>query len=179
MSDEHVETAVVVIGAPGSGKSAALEALSDLVADDGIEHAALELEQLGRGHPWLSIGDTLPQLSAVLAAQRRLGRRRFLIAATTETDAELEALVGALRADRTIVACLRASAETAAARVLDREPPHWSGRQALVAKARYLAGVIPGLRAVDVRIDTDDQEAIEVARALRTVLRERGLLPGG
>ena len=87
---------VILTGAPGSGKSVTIQALSDLLAELGVEHGAIESEQLGWGHPWLPFPDVVRQLQAVLAAQVRLGRRQFLVAATTETDEQLEALVAAM-----------------------------------------------------------------------------------
>jgi hypothetical protein len=44
----------VLTGAPGSGKTLQLEALSNLLAGDGVSHGCLEAEQLARGEPWLS-----------------------------------------------------------------------------------------------------------------------------
>jgi hypothetical protein len=144
--------AIVITGAPGAGKSATLEALSDLLSDSGIEHGALELEQLAWGHPWLGLVDTLPQLQSLLASQRQGGRRVHLISATTETAEELDALMRAIEADRALVVALQARSETVAARVLARESEHWAGRERLAAKARELATMIPALAKVDVVI---------------------------
>lgn len=171
-----LDTAIVITGAPGAGKSATIEALSDLLSDAGIEHGALEIEQLAWGHPWLALVDTLPQLQSLLAAQRHGGRRLHLIAATTETAAELDALMRAIDADQALVVALEARSETVAARVLNREPEHWAGRARLAAKARELAATIPALPNVDVVISTESEAPLEVACHLRRELDARGLL---
>ena len=165
--------AVVLVGAPGAGKSSVLEALSGLLADAGTEHAAIELEQLAAGHPWLAFGDTLPQLEAVLDVQHGLGRRLFLLTATTETDDDLERLVARI-GEPVLVVALRVRPETAAARVLEREPADWSGRSRLADNAQRLALGIPGLRRVDVALDTEAAAPREVARSIRQLLAERG-----
>jgi len=169
------DTAIVITGGPGAGKSVTIEALSDLLSEAGIEHGALEVEQLAWGHPWLALVDTLPQLQLLLAAQRHRGRRLHLIAATTETAEDLDSLMRAIDADRALVVALEARPETAARRVLNREPEHWAGREGLAAKARELATTIPALPRVDVVITTN-RAPLDVARHLRRVLEERGLL---
>lgn len=158
--------AILIIGAPGAGKSATAEALSDLLADDGVEHGALEAEQLAWGHPWLTWDATLPLLTSLLRHQAALGRRRFVIVATPETDAQLEALVGALPVDRVRVVALRASPITLARRVLAREPLHWSGRDHLARRARDLAETIPALRRVDAVVETETAAPLDVARVI-------------
>ena len=75
---------VLLIGAPGAGKSALLAALSTLLEREGVRHGALESEQLAQGWPLLAASDWIGQLGAVLARQREAGRRIFLVAATTE-----------------------------------------------------------------------------------------------
>ena len=166
--------AILIVGAPGSGKSAVIEALGNLLVDDDVEHGALEAEQLAWGHPWLSLGDTLPQLAAVLSEQRNLGRRLFVLTATPETDDDLAALVAALSAEPVMVVALRARPETVAARILDREPDHWAGRQALADHARTLALAIPHFRRVDMILDTDATPPLDVARAIHAQLLARG-----
>jgi chloramphenicol 3-O-phosphotransferase len=159
-------SAVLIIGAPGAGKSSTLEALSDLLTDADVPHSVLEVEHLGWGHPWLGMADTLTVLDAALHAQIELGRDMFVLSATPENDEELDAVRAALPFDRVIVVALRVRPETAAARVLGREPPHWSGRERLAEHARELATRIPRLAGVDVVLDSERHEPISVARAI-------------
>ncbi len=80
---------MILTGAPGSGKSSVLDALSTLLEIDGIRFGAIETEQLARGWPWLTPRECIPQLAAVISAQRHAGRDTFLVVATTEPAAEL------------------------------------------------------------------------------------------
>jgi hypothetical protein len=131
--------AIVITGAPGSGKSSVAQAFTTLLDNAGIEHGAIESEQLAWGTPWLPDALVREQLAAVVALQRGYGRRRFVVVATTETQEELEGLVAAIGAERTLVACLSApglvlstdgrSAEAVAGELLDAAVDcGWVGR---------------------------------------------------
>jgi hypothetical protein len=168
-------TALIVTGAPGAGKTSVVGALSSLLESEGVVHGALETEQLQWGHPWLAFEDALGQLSALLRMQRALGRRLFLLIATTETADELRALRDAVAAHDVLVVALSAPPEMVAARVLDREPESWPGRDGLARHAHDLAGVIPRLEGVDVVLETGDRTPEEAAGELRAELARRGL----
>jgi chloramphenicol 3-O-phosphotransferase len=166
---------VVLTGAPGAGKSSVLERLVTLLEIEGVAFGALESEQLGWGSPWLSGEPWLGQLRAVLELQRQAGRRRFLIAATTETSDELAAVGDAIAVDRLVFVLLTVAPEVAAARIVAREPDMWPGKQDLIERARHLAVSMRGLAGIDIRIDTDAREAGDVAVELREALRPHGL----
>jgi chloramphenicol 3-O-phosphotransferase len=170
LNNGRMSGALVIIGAPGAGKSSVLEALGTLLELDGVAYGAIESEQLSRGSPLLVADDWIPQLAAIMALQRRAGRTLFLIAATTETAGELAGAVGALDVDRAIVVCLSASAEVVAARVEAREPDTWPGKQRLIAHAGVLARSIPTIDGIDLIINTDAREAQDVAREIREVI---------
>ena len=114
--------ALILIGGPGSGKSSVLDALGTMLEIDDVQFGAIETEQLARGWPWLNPAQWMPQLEAVIELQRRAGRQRFLVAATTETEQELRAVVNAVAAEQVVVVCLSAPADLAARRVAEREP---------------------------------------------------------
>jgi chloramphenicol 3-O-phosphotransferase len=171
-----MDAALLLTGAPGSGKSSALEALTTLLEIDGVAHGAIESEQLAWGWPWLSFSEATEQLAAVLAFQRRAGRQLFLLAATTETVAELRALVEAIDGDRVLVVCLAARPDTVAARLAEREPDRWPGKQDLIARARALAGTIPLLDGIDIVIDTDAVDREHVAVQIREAMCDHGWL---
>lgn len=168
-------TAVVLTGAPGSGKSSVLDALSTLLEIDGTAFGALESEHLARGFPWPAASEWLPQLAAVIALQRQAGRDLFLVAATTETPVELHDLIGAIGADRVIVVCLRAPPDVVAQRLTIREPDVWPGKGPLIEHARGLALAIPAIRQIDAVLDTNGRQAAEVAAAVRELLALRGV----
>jgi adenylate kinase family enzyme len=158
--------AIVITGAPGSGKSSVAQAFTTLLDNAGVEHGAIESEQLAWGTPWLPDSLVHEQLAAVVRLQRGYGRRLFVVVATTETQADLDGLVAAIGAERTLVACLSAPGEVCAARVLAREPERWAGRDALAAHARELADVIPAIPRIDLVLSTDGRSAEAVATDL-------------
>jgi len=158
--------AIVITGAPGAGKSSVTQAFTTLLDNARIEHGAIESEQLAWGTPWLPDAMVREQLASVVALQRGYGRRRFVVVATTETQAALAGLLAAIGASRTLVVALEAPGDVCAARVLEREPERWAGREALAAHARALAVVIPALPGVDVVLSTDGRGAEAVAGEL-------------
>ena len=168
--------ALVLIGAPGAGKTSVLGALSSLLEADRVEHGTYESEQLSQGWPLLPASTWIGQLATVLELQRRAGRDLMLIAATVESEAELVDVIDASGAGRTLVASLVASPDTLARRIQSREPEAWLGRQRLIAHARRLAEIVPALPGVDVRISTEDGDTTTVAGQLLDALRERGML---
>lgn len=169
-------SAVILVGAPGSGKSSVLEELATLHDIEEIEHGAIEAESLSLGRPLLPASSWIAQLDAVLALQREAGRRRFLISVTGTTAQDLAAVKGATAAALLLVVCLRASPETVAARIGAREPDHWPGKQPLIARARRLASSTPRLSGIDLVIDTEQRTAQEVAGEIFEMMRNNGML---
>jgi adenylate kinase family enzyme len=160
----------VITGAPGSGKSSVAQALTTLLDNAGVAHGALESEQLAWGTPWLDEELAYEQLAVVLRMQRSYGRRMFVVVATTETEEQLEALVRAIGAERCFVVALTVPGEVASARVLEREPERWAGRDALAEHAAELAPVIPALSGVDLVLSTDGRDPEAVAAELLAAL---------
>jgi gluconate kinase len=171
-----VPGALILIGAPGSGKSSVLDALSTLLEIDQIPFSAIETEQFSRGWPWLSAAHWLPQLTAVIQLQRRVGRDTFLIVATTETEQELRGVVNAVNAEPVAIVCLDDPAELASQRVAEREPDSWPGKSNLVSHARALAEAIPALSGIDARLPTADRDPSKVALEIRALLARLGII---
>jgi hypothetical protein len=156
----------VITGAPGAGKSSVAEAFTTLLDNAGIEHGAIESEQLAWGTPWLEEAQAYEQLAVLLRMQRGYGRRLFVVVATTETEEDLRGLCVAIGAERTFVVALSVPGEVAAARVLAREPERWAARDSLAEHAAELAPVIPALPGVDLVLSTDGRDAESVATDL-------------
>jgi hypothetical protein len=110
-------------------------------------------------------------LAEVCRVQRGFGRRLFLVAATTETDAHISGLLAAIAADEHTVVCLEATPETAARRVHEREPAEWHGRDALVETTGRLARQIPSLNGIDLHVSTEGRHPRAVASEIRDRLR--------
>jgi len=168
-----VTEAIVITGAPGAGKSTVLDAYTGLLDNDRVPFAAFETEQFAWGYPWLDEEDAYAVVAVAVSALKARGRERFVVSATTETDAHIEALRAALATDRTTVICLTAAPETTARRVLEREPPEWLGRDELAAHSRVLAEQIPALRGVDLHVSTDGRAARDVAAEIRALTARR------
>ena len=174
-----VVAAVVLIGAPGAGKSSVLEGLATLHDIEAVEHGALEAEQLSLGRPLLPASDWVPQLACVLSLQREAGRRRFLISATVGSEEDLAAVRSAMAAELLLVVCLSASSETVAARIDAREPDRWPGKAPLIVRARRLASSVPHLSGIDIVIETEHRDADDVAAEIFQEMRRRGMLDRG
>jgi hypothetical protein len=168
---------LILTGAPGTGKSSVLDALSTLLEIKQTAFGAIEAEQLARGWPWLASSEWLPQLASVIALQHSAGRDLFLVVATTETQSELRGVIEALSVDRVIVVCLVAPPEVVAGRIADREPDSWPGKTPLIAHARELATTIPALPGLDAVLNTHGRSAVQVAAQVHEVLRDHHLLP--
>jgi chloramphenicol 3-O-phosphotransferase len=174
--NEVVSGALILTGAPGAGKSSVLDALSTLLEIEHVRFGAVETEQLARGWPWLCAPEWMPQLAAVVDLQRQLGRETFLIVATTETEQELQAVIEAVGAERTVVVCLSAPSALVAQRVYEREPDEWPGKLPLIEHARKLAGEIPSLPGIDLTLSTVDRDVHEVATEVRRLLSSTGVV---
>ena len=167
---------MILIGAPGAGKSSVLDALCARLEVADIGFGAIEVEHVLRGWPWMDFEEELRLLAGLIALQRERGRESFLIVATPETDDELQAVIDAVGADRTVVVCLMAPPNLVSERVADREPDEWPGKAHLVEHSRTLADQIPSLARIDVRISTVDRDARAVAAEVEQVLLERDII---
>jgi chloramphenicol 3-O-phosphotransferase len=164
---------VLITGPPGAGKSTVLEALVDALSDDDVPHAAVEVEALVWTHPALTGEQRLHHVRTACELHRAAGHRLLLMVDTVETDADLTALLDAAGAEEHLLVRLQAAPDTLAARIVAREPPTWSGRDALVGHARALALSMPALSGVDLVLDTDGRRPADVAAAIRAARPER------
>jgi len=88
---------LVLTGPPGAGKTSVLTALSDTLSDADVPHAALEVEALRWTHPPLSLEEEMRHLRTVCGLLRDSGHRVLIIARTIEDDAEMAAVLRAIK----------------------------------------------------------------------------------
>jgi broad-specificity NMP kinase len=159
--------AVVLIGAPGAGKTSVAEALSDLLVGDDVRHALIETEALTSAHPPLDDEHWQAPVQAVCELYRRFAYPLLLVVATVESAAELHRLLGAIGADEHAVVALRAAPPTLRRRIVEREPEGWSGLDALVAATERIATAVDALDGVALALSTEDHAPTAVARCIR------------
>lgn len=163
--------ALLLVGAPGAGKSSILEALGSALERAEIPYGSIESEQLSMGWPLLPATTWIPALATVLSAQLAAGRTLLLIAATPESPTDLAQLQAAIPTERLTTICLSAPPDLVASRIATREPDTWPGKPHLIAHARDLAATIPTFPGITRTLSTDGTDAPSIAAALaRTFL---------
>jgi GTPase SAR1 family protein len=158
--------ALLLIGAPGAGKSSTLEALGSELERAEIPYGSIESEQLSMGWPLLPATTWIPTLSTILHRQVEAGRTLFLITATPESPSELTQLQSSIPASTLHTVCLVAPADTVASRLDTREPDTWPGKQRLILHARDLADQIPTFPGITTTISTETTTAPSTAQQL-------------
>jgi hypothetical protein len=159
--------AVVITGPPGVGKTSVLTALVDALSDDDIAHAAVEVEMLVWTHPALTDEQWARHLRMACELYREAGHRLLLVAQTLETDADASELLDAVGADEVFLVRLEAQPASLVERIIEREPPSWSGLPGLVEHAQELAATMPDLAGVDLVLSTEGERAEDVASRIR------------
>jgi len=158
---------VVVTGPPGVGKTSVLTALVDALSDDGVPHAAIEVEALRWAHPAVSDDQEMRHLDALCASYRQVGHDLLLLAQTIETDDDLTRLLDAAGADDQFMVRLQASPSTLVRRLVEREPEGWSGLPDLLAHTQRLAVSMPALAGVDLVLSSEGERPRILAERIR------------
>jgi hypothetical protein len=121
---DNMESLLIITGTMGADKTSVLGEASDILAQQGIAHAAIDLDTLGLAHfpsTTDSAGVMYGNLQSVCTNYASLGVKRVLLARAIEDRAELELCSGVVSASNTIVCRLSASIETMEQRVKLRE----------------------------------------------------------
>jgi hypothetical protein len=159
--------ALVLTGAPGAGKTAVLEALSDQLVVEDVRHALVETEALTSAHPPLDEERWFEPIEALCGLYRRLGYPLLLVAVTVESGEDLRRLLAAVGADEHAVVRLEAEPETLHRRIVGREPAGWSGLEELLAASARLSTVIARLGGIGLAVSTEGQRPPVVAERIR------------
>jgi adenylate kinase family enzyme len=159
--------AIVLIGAPGVGKSTTLTSLADALERDGVANAVVEVESLARAFPYPPFEQALAALPRVVELHRGAGHRLLLAAATPQNQGQLDALLEALSCPHATVIRLDVAPEVGVARITAREPEDWTGLAQLRDAARDLGARLETLRGVDRVIQTHASTPAEVMAQVR------------
>jgi hypothetical protein len=159
--------AVVVTGPPGAGKTACLMELADALAVDRIAHAAIDMDEVSWSYPYPDTRHRAKYLEAIWAAHREEGHDLVLVAEVVESGEQLAELVGAVGADEHLLVRLEASPATMRNRIVQREPPGWSGLEHLLAEVDPLATSQAELDGVHLTLDSERLPPPELAARIR------------
>ena len=160
--------AVVVIGPPGSGKTAVLTALHDVLADDHISHAFVEVEAVAWASPRVADEQSFRHLATIRAMYAEAGYPLILCGATVTSADYLRELLRALATDERLVVRLEAAPITLQKRIVEREPPGWSGLPGLLRAADEIAAASRLLEDIDIVCSSDDTTPLSVAAQIRS-----------
>src|SRR3954451_4229832 len=115
--------ALVLTGAPGAGKTAVLEALSDQLVVEDVRQALVETEALTSAHPPLDDHHWFEPIQAVCGLYRRMDYPLLLVAVAVESGEDLRRLLAPVGADEhPVVRLLGAEPQTLHRRIVEREP---------------------------------------------------------
>ena len=93
--------AVIVTGAPGSGKTVSATALSDALIVAEVEHASGDVDELAWSFPFPDLAGRCEHLRVWAAAHRAAGRDLLLVAEVIESREHLGDVLSAVGADAT------------------------------------------------------------------------------
>jgi broad-specificity NMP kinase len=159
--------AVVVTGPPGAGKSVVLTALADALIDDQIEHATIDVDEVAWAWPYPETDERIDLLRALWEAHRRAGHELLVVGEVIESSDQLYALLSAVAADDYLLVRLEAPTALLRQRILQREPPGWSGLDQLLAEAEVLAVSQAKLHGVHLVADSARAGPGEIAARIR------------
>jgi shikimate kinase len=158
---------LVITGPVGAGKTAVVGALSDLLSEAGIAHAAIDQDWLRSCFPrpaddpfHMALG--LRNLAAVWVNFRAAGAARLIVADVVETQAQRADYLAAAPGAQLTVVRLRAALPTLLTRLAGRE----TGASLVwhQARAAELEEIMTRNRVADLVVETDGKSVKEVAR---------------
>ena len=104
--------AVLVTGPPGSGKTVTLTALLDALAEDGIHHAGVDVDEVAWAYPFPDLAQRCEHLRAWRDSHARSGATLLVVAEVIESRAHLADVLAALGADDHLLVRLHANPGT-------------------------------------------------------------------
>ena len=159
---------IVVTGPVGVGKTTLVEAMSSLLRQAEIPHAAVDFDQLTASYPRSPDDDVwgtelgLANLAALWRNYSALGADRLVIARVIEARQDLDGFRRAVPGAEIVVVRLRAPLETLRSRVRQRGTGlsmEWH-----LNRAGVLAASMDAAPVEDLLVDTDGRHQTELAR---------------
>lgn len=157
MTKTHV---LVLHGSPGSGKSTLANEIAELLREQDLSHALIDVDELARIYPesgndfqWKNLAAIWPQYSVF---------PKVILPVLIDTLADLEALRAAVSGSEVTVCALTAAEATLKRRVTAREPnDYWQSKlRALVDKYLQNNTIAAG---ATVSVDTDNRPVRQTA----------------
>jgi chloramphenicol 3-O-phosphotransferase len=155
--------------AAGAGKTVTLIAPSDALIDDGIAHAAVDVDEVAWAYPFPSLEQRCEHLRAWAAPHLEAGHELLLVSEVLESAAHTSAVLSALGADDRLLVWLDAPTSTMRRRVSAREPEGRSGLPRMPDEIPKLRAALAELADIDLVLDSEQVEPPELARRIRTV----------
>jgi chloramphenicol 3-O-phosphotransferase len=159
--------AVLLTGAAGVGKTTYLTALTDVLADDEIAHAAIDADEVSWAFPYPDLSARTEYVRSAWDAHRGQGHDLVLLSEVVESADHLAQLLDAVGADDHLLVRLTAPYMLLRQRILAREPVEWSGTEHLLEETRGWAEQVDALEGVDLTIDTVRTGPLEAAARIR------------
>lgn len=165
--------AVLITGAPGAGKTRYLTALTDVLADDGIAHAAIDVDEVSWAFPYPDLSARAGYLRAAWAAHREKGHDLLLFGEVVESSEHLAELLEAVGADDHLLVRLTAPRALLRQRILAREPTDWSGIDHLIAETDRWVSALDELEGIHLTVDTARVSPLLAAAQIRAARPDR------
>jgi hypothetical protein len=159
--------AVILTGAPGSGKTVCLTALSDALVDDQIAHAAVDSDEVAWAYPFPDLAQRAEHVRALWDSHRRTGQDLLLLAEVIESPGHLSDLLALLGADDHLLVRLEAAPATLRERIVGREPEDWPSLDYLLDYTERIAAPLAGLDGVHVALDSESLTPAQIAERVR------------
>lgn len=162
--------ALLLTGTVGVGKTTTAAAIGARLAEQGVPHAMIDLDELRRSWP-APPGDPFQQdlelanLRAVATVYRQHGAGRLVLAGVVERREDRERYEGAVGVPLTVCR-LRLAPSVVRDRLEHRHEHHDDARRWHLHRAGELEAVLAAAQVEDHLVDTDGLDSPAVARAV-------------
>jgi tRNA uridine 5-carbamoylmethylation protein Kti12 len=158
------ESLLIITGTMGSGKTAVMAEVSDILSERNIVHASIDLDAFAVSHlPSAAANDDMMyrNLQSVTKNCADAGLKRFLLARAIEDRAQLNLIRSILPAAHTVVCRLTAGREEMKRRVAMRE--RGMLQRELVARVEELNLILDRAALEDFTVVNQDRSLTDVA----------------